>query len=70
MPPVHIAVVAKAQIVASFEAWLESAAASDLRTAHSVSNVVLISGPSRTGDIANIPVRGVHGPGTVHILIV
>ncbi len=33
------------------------------------SNLVLITGPSRTGDIEQILTRGVHGPVTVHILL-
>ena len=50
----------------TFETWM---AAQDLDQFRSASNVVLISGPSRTADIANELVMGVHGPGSVQIAV-
>jgi L-lactate dehydrogenase complex protein LldG len=38
--------------------------------AQRTSSMVLITGTSRTGDIEQILVRGVHGPGEVHAVVV
>jgi hypothetical protein len=69
MPLIHVAVLTPDQIVPHLDAWAATQRANDFQNIRSTSSVVVISGPSRTGDIANIPIRGVHGPGQLHIII-
>jgi L-lactate utilization protein LutC len=65
LPPVHIAVVPRERILTGLD---------ELFTllpdpSGSTSSMVLITGPSRTADIEQILVRGVHGPGEIHVVI-
>ncbi len=66
LPPVHIAVVASARILTSLDELLSLLP----RPAEQTSSMVLITGPSRTADIEQILVRGVHGPGEIHVVVV
>ena len=64
IPPIHIAIMRESQIIADLiDLWPRLGPA--LPTA-----LTLISGPSKTADIEGILVTGVHGPGTVHVLLV
>jgi L-lactate utilization protein LutC len=64
--PVHIAIVERQQIVPDlFDAFARLGEAAALS-----SNVVLITGPSKTGDIELTLTTGVHGPGVWHVVIV
>jgi len=66
LPPVHIAVIPAGCLLSSLDELL-----SILPDPARVSNsMVLITGPSRTADIEQILVRGVHGPGEIHVVIV
>ncbi len=63
-PPVHVALYRRSQVVGSLDevlARLGDAAAAGR-------SIVFITGPSRTADIEQILVRGVHGPGQVHAI--
>jgi L-lactate dehydrogenase complex protein LldG len=69
--PVHIAVLRGAQIVRGL-----GAAIALLRERHGSalladsSNLTLISGPSRTGDIELTLTLGVHGPREIHVVLI
>lgn len=67
LPPVHIAIVERSQIVPD----LIDAIAEFSRRGHDTlpSNVTLITGPSKTGDIELQLTTGVHGPGRWIVLI-
>ena len=66
LPPVHIAVVPRARILTGLDELLSVVP----RPAEITSSMVLITGPSRTADIEQILVRGVHGPGEIHVIVV
>ena len=64
LPPVHICVLREDRIVATPADVLHPLGAGP------PSSLVLVGGPSRTGDIEQILTLGVHGPRHVHILVV
>jgi len=65
LPPAHLAVVRRESILTGLDELL-----SILPTPAAVtSSMVLITGPSRTADIEQILVRGVHGPGHITVVI-
>ncbi len=66
LPPAHIAVVARAKILTGLDELFSILP----RPAEASSSMVLITGPSRTADIEQILVRGVHGPGEIHVILV
>lgn len=69
LPLVHVAVVRADQIVAHLEAWLATVRARGLDSFQAASSTVIISGPSRTADIAMELILGMHGPGELHIVV-
>ncbi len=66
LPPTHIAVFPRSRILANLDELLSMVP----RPGDQTSSMVLITGPSRTADIEQILVRGVHGPGEVYAVIV
>jgi L-lactate dehydrogenase complex protein LldG len=66
LPPVHVAVFPRSRILANLDELLTVIP----RPADQTSSMVLITGPSRTADIEQILIRGVHGPGEVYAVIV
>jgi L-lactate dehydrogenase complex protein LldG len=66
LPPVHLAIVPRERILTGLDELLAL-----LPTpVEERSSMVLITGPSRTADIEQILVRGVHGPGEIHVIVV
>ena len=66
LPPVHVAIVPRSRILANLDELLSLLP----KPAEQSSSMVLITGPSRTADIEQILVRGVHGPGEIYAVIV
>jgi L-lactate dehydrogenase complex protein LldG len=66
LPPAHIAVVPKDRILTGLDELFTLVPT----PADASSSLVLITGPSRTADIEQILVRGVHGPGAITVVIV
>ncbi len=66
LPPCHIAVIPRERLLPSLDDLLTLIPTPADRS----SAMVFITGPSRTADIEQILVRGVHGPGEVHVVIV
>jgi L-lactate dehydrogenase complex protein LldG len=66
LPPAHIAIIPRSRILANLDELLSIVPLPADRS----SSMVLITGPSRTADIEQILVRGVHGPGEVYAVIV
>ena len=70
-PPIHIALYRRHQIVGSLDevlAKLPISTSPNKPSAHR--SVVFITGTSRTADIEQILIRGVHGPREVHAILV
>ena len=65
--PVHVAVLLRERVVPSLGGFL--ALAGEALAAGEASAVVLITGPSRTGDIEGQLVVGVHGPREIHCVV-
>ena len=69
LPPVHIAVLIESQIIPDLESWWAQQRALGLEQTRQASNIAIISGPSRTADIAMQLVLGMHGPRELHLVI-
>ena len=66
LPPAHIAVVPRERILTGLDELFSILP----NPADATSSMVLITGPSRTADIEQILVRGVHGPGQITVVVV
>lgn len=69
VPSIHIAVIKKEQILENLKELyaLLNCAPGDEKIPH---HMVLVSGPSKTGDIELVMVHGAHGPRALHLVII
>jgi L-lactate utilization protein LutC len=65
LPPVHIAVAGRGQLVPDLFDLFGALGPGSLPSC-----LTIITGPSKTGDIELRLVTGVHGPGEVHVILV
>ena len=65
LPPIHIAVVPAERILTGLDELFTLVP----NPAEVTSSMVIITGPSRTADIEQILVRGVHGPGKLAVIV-
>lgn len=70
LPPVHVAVAEAAQVVETLEDALALYQQETQQKGWTANSAYLISGPSRTGDIEQTIVVGVHGPREVHLVLI
>lgn len=69
-PPIHVALYRRAQVVESLEEVLARLPPLRKPTQLAGRSVVFITGPSRTADIEQISIRGVHGPKYLYAVLV
>ena len=65
VPPVHVALVPLSRLVATYADAIDVLAAMN----PAPSGMQLVTGPSRSADIEMKLVKGVHGPGQVHVVL-
>ena len=70
LPPVHIALITASQLVPRLEDYIAQQRKQGLQAFHEGSNVVLLTGASRTADIEMNVVYGAHGPLEMHVIII
>lgn len=64
VPEVHVVLVPTDRMFRSLSHW-----AAQVESPDRFANLMVVSGPSRTGDIELTLTRGVHGPGEVHAVL-
>lgn len=69
LPTVYVAIMTTTQIVPDLETWFDLQKERGLDQFRQSSNTVIISGPSKTADIAQELILGAHGPKEVHIIV-
>lgn len=66
LPDVHVVALLTSQILPDLEEWIRV----NPGAFREPSNTVIITGPSKTADIAQELIKGAHGPRQIHILLI
>jgi L-lactate dehydrogenase complex protein LldG len=69
LPPVHIAVVRSAQMIASIDETISILSKDRTERVNPSRSVTMVTGPSRTSDVELVLSIGVHGPKALHVII-
>lgn len=69
LPAVHVAIIRRSQIIANQETWVAMLRKEGLDVFQDSAGAMMISGPSRTADIAMQLILRMHRPGELHIII-
>jgi L-lactate dehydrogenase complex protein LldG len=69
LPDIHIAVLRSSLIIPDLETWFAHQKEKGLDVFRQASNIVIVSGPSKTADIAQELIKGAHGPRELHIVL-
>ncbi len=69
LPPVHVALLSAHRILPQMSALMDQLPRDPVTALERESAVTLITGTSKTADIELTLVRGVHGPGEVHVIL-
>lgn len=70
LPDRHIAILRAERMLPDMESWIASQREQGKDAFHRPANTVIITGPSKTADIAQELIKGAHGPREVHIVLV
>ena len=69
LPPVHVAVVCRGQVLSSLDEIFTLRRSAHLR-GEGEGHMNIITGPSRSADIEQMLIKGVHGPREVYMVLV
>lgn len=69
LPEVHIALMRAEQILPDLETWQGAQKQAGYPAFTESSNTTVVTGPSKTADIAHQLVKGAHGPREAHVII-
>lgn len=70
LPEKHIMILQAEQIIPDLEAWFVHQRARGLDAFRKAANVVVVSGLSKTADIAQELILGAHGPKEIHLIVI